>query len=53
MKCHTAYAAHGYMSGNVFDERPELTANNYAAIDMELWAHNYKYLGTIDHWKVD
>jgi pectate lyase len=53
MKCHAAYAAHGYMSGNVFDERPELTANNYAAIDMVLWANNYKYLGTIDHWKVD
>ncbi|MHC4434208.1 MAG: pectinesterase family protein, partial [Planctomycetota bacterium] len=53
MKCHTAYAAHGYMSGNVFDERPELTANNYAAIDMELWAENYKYLGTLEHWKVD
>jgi pectate lyase len=53
MKCHTAYAAHGYMSGNVFDERPELTANNYAAIDMVRWAHNYKYLGTLDHWKVD
>ncbi len=53
MKAHTAYAAHGYMRGNVFDERPELTANNYAAIDMERWAHNYKYLGTIDHWMVD
>jgi len=53
MKCHTAYAAHGYMSGNVFDERPELTANNYAAIDMERWAENYQYLGTLDHWKVD
>jgi pectate lyase len=53
MKCHTAYAAHGYMRGNVFDERPELTANNYAAIDMELWAENYKYLGTLEHWKVD
>ncbi|MCP4607409.1 MAG: pectate lyase [Planctomycetes bacterium] len=53
MKCHTAYAAHGYMSGNVFDERPEFTANNYAAIDMELWAKNYQYLGTLEHWKVD
>ncbi len=53
MKCHTAYAAHGYMSGNVFDERPELTANNYAAIDMVRWAHSYKYLGTLEHWKVD
>ncbi len=53
MKCHTAYAAHGYMSGNIFDERPELTANNYAAIDMERWADNYKYLGTLEHWKVD
>ncbi|MHC4537940.1 MAG: pectate lyase family protein, partial [Planctomycetota bacterium] len=53
MKCHTAYAAHGYMSGNVFDERPELTADNYAAIDMELWAKNYQYLGTLEHWKVD
>jgi len=53
MKAHTAYAAHGYMSGNVFDERPELTADNYAAVDMERWAHNYKYLGTIEHWKVE
>jgi len=53
MKCHTAYAAHGYMSGNIFDERPELTANNYAAIDMKRWADNYKYLGTLEHWKVD
>jgi len=53
MKAHTAYAAHGYMSGNVFDERPELTADNYAAIDMLRWAEDYKYLGTLDHWKVD
>ncbi|MHC4170258.1 MAG: hypothetical protein ACYSWQ_25215, partial [Planctomycetota bacterium] len=53
MKAHTAYAAHGYMSGNVFDERPEFTADNYAAMDMERWGENYKYLGTLEHWKVD
>jgi pectate lyase len=53
MKAHTAYAAHGYMSGNIFDERPELTADNYAAVDMIRWAQNYKYLGTLEHWKVD
>jgi pectate lyase len=53
MKCHTAYAAHGYMSGNVFDERPELTANNYDAVDMKRWAEKYRYLGSLEHWKVD
>jgi hypothetical protein len=53
MKAHTAYAAHGYMRGNVFDERPEFTADNYAAIDMVRWAHNYKYLGTLEHRKVE
>ncbi len=53
MKAHTAYAGHGYMSGNVFDEHPELTANNYAAINMERWQENYPYRGTLDEWRTD
>ena len=53
VKAHVAYAGHGYMSGNVFDGRPDFTKDNYAAVDMERWAVNYKYMGNLDHWKVD
>lgn len=53
VKAHTAYEAHGYMRGNVFDRHPEFTRDNYAAVDMERWAENYRYLGDLEHWKVE
>ena len=48
--------AKGHMSGNVFDERPDLTRDNYAALDFHRWLHegsNYKYRGTLTDWKTD
>ncbi|MFP6643370.1 MAG: hypothetical protein VCF24_07405 [Candidatus Latescibacterota bacterium] len=53
MKARSTVAlAHGYMDGNVFDERPELTADNYAAINMDRWQRNYPYRGTLEEWTV-
>jgi len=48
--------AKGHMSGNVFEERPDLTRDNYAALDFQRWLHegsNYQYRGTLADWKVD
>ena len=56
MKGSLADLAKGYMSGNVFDEREDLTRDNYAALDFKRWLHSgtgYKYRGTPSSWKVD
>ncbi len=49
--------AKGYMSGNVFEEREDLTRDNYAALDFKRWLKaggGYKYQGTsAADWKVD
>jgi hypothetical protein len=48
--------AKGYMEGNVFEGRADLTTNNYAALDFHRWLHegsNYKYRGTLADWQVD
>lgn len=48
--------AKGYMSGNVFDGREDLTRDNYAALDFKRWLHSgtgYKYRGTVADWKTD
>jgi hypothetical protein len=46
----------GHMSGNYFEKRSDLTANNYLALDMERWLgpeSKYKYDGTVEDWKVE
>ncbi|HUR56305.1 MAG TPA: hypothetical protein VM029_01250 [Opitutaceae bacterium] len=46
--------ARGYMSGNIFEEREELTRDNYAALDFKRWLKpygNYAYAGTLADWK--
>lgn len=46
--------ARGYMSGNVFETRADLTRDNYAALDFNRWLHSgtgYKYRGTVADWK--
>jgi pectate lyase len=56
MKSGLPDKAHGYMSGNVFEERDDLTENNYAAIDFKRWIYpgsSYQYAGTLNDWKVD
>jgi hypothetical protein len=48
--------AKGHMSGNIFDERPDLTRDNYAALDFRRWLHegsSYQYRGTLADWKMD
>ncbi|MCA9442980.1 MAG: exo-alpha-sialidase [Candidatus Omnitrophica bacterium] len=48
--------ARGHMSGNFFEEREDLTADNYAALDLERWfrpGSKYQYSGTLEDWKVD
>lgn len=48
--------AKGYLSGNIFESRPDLTRDNYAALDFHRWLHegsNYKYRGQLADWKVD
>ena len=56
MKSELPLSAHGYMSGNVFEERKDLTKDNYAALDFKRWLNapgtKYRYDGTIDTWKV-
>lgn len=54
MKTLRLKEAHGYMAGNVFEGRADLTADNYAALDFEryLGQGKYQYGGTIDDWKV-
>jgi hypothetical protein len=46
--------ARGYMSGNVFEGRPDLTRDNYAALDFQRWLKplgNYAYAGKLADWK--
>ncbi len=48
--------ARGYMSGNVFEGRDDLTRDNYAALDFKRWLKpygNYGYAGTLSDWKAD
>lgn len=49
--------AKGHMEGNIFEEREDLTRDNYAALDFNRWLHRgtgYKYRGTTPaDWKVD
>ena len=48
--------AKGYMSGNVFEGRDDLTRDNYAALDFERWLKpkgNYAYAGKLADWKSD
>ena len=49
--------AKGYMNGNQFDEREDLTRDNYAALDFKRWLQaggGYKYRGrSAADWKVD
>jgi hypothetical protein len=48
--------AKGFMSGNVFEGRDDLTRDNYAALDFKRWLtppSNYKYNGTLADWKAD
>jgi len=48
--------AKGYMSGNVFEGRADLTRDNYAALDFERWLRpgkNYNYAGTPADWRAD
>lgn len=46
--------AQGYMSGNVFEGRDDLTRDNYAALDFKRWLKpygNYAYAGQLADWK--
>lgn len=48
--------AKGHMEGNIFEERPDLTSDNYAALDFHRWLHpgsNYEYRGTVNDWRTD
>lgn len=48
--------AKGHMEGNLFEERPDLTKDNYAALNFHRWlGHNndYLYRGTVNDWKTD
>jgi hypothetical protein len=48
--------AKGYMAGNVFEGRPDLTLDNYAALDFQRWLRpdsNYKYRGTVKDWRAN
>lgn len=47
--------ARGYLEGNVFEDRPDLTADNYAALDFARWLQprgKYAYRGTRTTWPV-
>src|SRR5207249_9502855 len=44
----------GYMQGNLFEERDDLTKDNYAALEFHRWLRpdtGYKYRGTVADWK--
>ncbi|MBI3850703.1 MAG: pectate lyase [Verrucomicrobia bacterium] len=48
--------AKGHMSGNVFEQREDLTRDNYAALDFKRWLKppsKYLYRGTLADWKTD
>ena len=54
MKGSLPNLAKGHMSGNVFDDREDLTRDNYAALDFKRWLRDdtgYKYRGTVADWK--
>jgi len=56
MKADLPDKARGHMSGNVFERRDDLTANNYAALDFKRWLYpgsHYRYAGTVNDWKVE
>jgi hypothetical protein len=56
MKGSLTNLAKGYMSGNVFENREDLTRDNYAALDFKRWLRpdtGYKYHGTVADWKTD
>ena len=57
LKTNLPDAAHGYLAGNFFEGRDDLTKNNYAAMDFETWINNpgsdYQYAGTVEDWKRD
>lgn len=48
--------AKGYMSGNVFEKREDLTRDNYAALDFNRWLKplsKYLYRGNLADWRAD
>lgn len=48
--------AQGHMAGNVFQQRDDLTRDNYAALDFQRWLKppsKYLYRGKLADWKVD
>jgi len=48
--------ARGYMSGNVFEQRDDLTRDNYAALDFVRWlgpGKSYKYAVKLSDWRAD
>jgi hypothetical protein len=48
--------ARGYMEGNIFEQRDDLTKDNYAALDFHRWLKpdsGYKYRGTVNDWKAE
>lgn len=48
--------ARGHMEGNIFEGRPDLTSDNYAALNFHRWlgkGNDYLYRGTVNDWKVD
>ena len=54
MKGSLPAMAKGYMHGNVFEGRDDLTRDNYAALDFKRWlkeGSNYKYRGSLADWK--
>ncbi len=54
MKGSQPTMAKGYMSGNIFEGRDDLTADNYAALDFKRWLKpygNYGYEGKVSDWK--
>ena len=56
MKGSLTNLAKGYMSGNVFELREDLTLHNYAALDFQRWLKppsKYLYRGTVADWRAD
>ncbi len=57
MKSELPLTAHGYMCGNVFEGRKDLTKDNYTAVDFKRWLKapdtKYRYDGDVDTWKVE
>ena len=56
MKASLPDKARGHMSGNLFEGRPDLTADNYAALDFERWLgpeSKYRYAGSLADWRMN